>query len=262
MKGIDLDKPIEYKSSSLRFFEENEHHVDRVCASDVLLLVYEGVLRFSEDGEEYEVRAGQYFIQKNGGCQRGDRVSDSPKYLYVHFLGEWSNSKSALARNGIFDYAGMSSLIQRMDKLAHGNYTYTERLSVLLELLSMLYRLDEHIDTSASRIRRFIAENYLSVSSLEDICREFHYSKNHVINVFRNAYDQTPFEYINDVKIHRAMYLLEVTSKPIDEISEECGFNHYSHFYRLFVRKNGISPFEWRRQMRIEAQITKNAEKI
>ncbi len=255
MYGIDLEKPIEYKVSSLRFFEENEHHVDRVCVSDVLLLVYEGVLRFSEDGVEYEVRAGQYFIQKNGGYQRGDEVSDSPKYLYVHFLGEWSERKTALERSGNFDYASMASLIQKMDKLAHGNYTYTERLSVLLELLSVLYRSGEQIDTPARQIRRFIAENYLNISSLEDICREFHYSKNHVINIFRDAYDETPFEYINDVKIRRAMYLLEVTSKSIDEIAEECGFNHYSHFYRLFVRKNGISPFEWRRQMRIEAQI-------
>jgi transcriptional regulator GlxA family with amidase domain len=65
----------------------------------------------------------------------------------------------------------------------------------------------------------------------------------------------TPFEYINDLKIRRAMYLLEVTSKSIEEIAIESGFNHYSHFYRLFMRKNGISPFEWRKKVRLNARL-------
>ena len=66
----------------------------------------------------------------------------------------------------------------------------------------------------------------------------------------------TPFEYINDLKIRRAMYLLEVTSKSIDEIALESGFNHYSHFYRLFMRKNGASPFEWRKKVRLNTRVT------
>ena len=50
MNGIDLNKPIAYKHASLRFFNKNEHHIDRFCEDDVLLLVFDGVLRFSEDG--------------------------------------------------------------------------------------------------------------------------------------------------------------------------------------------------------------------
>ena len=76
-----------------------------------------------------------------------------------------------------------------------------------------------------------------------------------MINLFKEEYGITPFEYINDLKIKKAMYLLEVTPKSIEEISSESGFNHYSHFYRLFMRKNGTSPYEWRGRIRIEAQI-------
>ena len=47
MQGIDLNKPIRYKTASLRFFKEGEHHISRRCPEDVLLLVYDGVLRFS-----------------------------------------------------------------------------------------------------------------------------------------------------------------------------------------------------------------------
>ena len=251
MFGIDLDRTIIYKTSSLRFFEEGEHHVTRLCPHDVLLLVYDGVLRFSEDGKAVEVHAGEYYIQRSGMYQRGESASSSPKYLYVHFSGEWRECERALAVRGKFDYAALSSLIARMDKLSHGNYSYTERMGVFCDILSELYRAGSRSDEPAALIRKYIEKNYLSISSLDDICQSFHYSKNHVINIFRDKYGITPFEYINDVKIRRAMYLLEVTSKSIDEIAAESGFNHYSHFYRLFMRKNGISPFEWRRRVRV-----------
>ena len=59
MYGIDLNKEIKYLFSSLRFFASKEHHVDRFCKDDVLLLVYDGVLRFSEDGVMYEIHPGE-----------------------------------------------------------------------------------------------------------------------------------------------------------------------------------------------------------
>ena len=257
VKGIDLNGEMIYKVSSLRFFEKNESHITRICPHDVLLLVYEGVLRFTEDGEEYELHPGEYFIQRQNSYQTGERVSDSPKYLYIHFFGKWEEEgqDGVLSRSGNFDYAALLPLIYKLDRLAHGNYTYTERIGVFYEILSMLYRSTPDTDGTAGKILKYIDKNYLTISSLEDICEHFHYSKNHVINIFRQSQGLTPFEYINDLKIRRAMYLLEVTSKSIDEIAIESGFNHYSHFYRLFLRKNGISPFEWRKKIRLNTGV-------
>ena len=65
MSGIDLDKPINYKHSSLRFFKEGERHVSRICNDDVLLLVFDGILNFQEDGKSYSIKAGEYHIQKH-----------------------------------------------------------------------------------------------------------------------------------------------------------------------------------------------------
>ena len=49
MKGINLNKEVTYEYASFRYFEKNEYHVERFCESDVLLLVFDGILRFSED---------------------------------------------------------------------------------------------------------------------------------------------------------------------------------------------------------------------
>ena len=163
MYGIDLDRPIKYIVASLRFFDRKEKHVERLCNHDVLLLVYEGVLRFWEDGVEREIRAGQYYIQKAGSYQYADKASDSPKYLYVHFFGEWTDGERVLARSGSFDYASMATLISRMDKLGHENYSYTERAAVFFDILSRLYRTAKSDDGIARQIRRFIQKNYTEI---------------------------------------------------------------------------------------------------
>ncbi len=252
MYGIDLDKPITYKNSSLRFFEKNERHVSRFCTTDVLLLVYDGVLRFSEDGEQHEVREGEYYIQHRNTFQAGEIVSDAPKYLYVHFCAEWNDGEHNLPRSGPFDYTVFSHLINEIDRASHDDTcTYTQRAGLFYTLLSELYNSIPVTDTPAKQIESFISEQYLSITSLEDICKAFHYSKNHIINVFKAEYGMTPFDYINELKLKKAMYMLEVTSKPLDEIALQSGFNHYSHFYRLFVRKNAISPYEWRKKAKL-----------
>ena len=66
MEGINLERPITYKYASLRYFLEGEHHVSRLCRDDVLLLVFDGVLRFTEDGKPYEIHKGEYHIQRHG----------------------------------------------------------------------------------------------------------------------------------------------------------------------------------------------------
>ena len=70
MAGIDLNKNVVYKFASFRYFEKMEHHINRFCKDNVLLLVFDGVLRFSENGEETEVRAGEYYVQKRTYIKR------------------------------------------------------------------------------------------------------------------------------------------------------------------------------------------------
>ena len=78
--------------------------------------------------------------------------------------------------------------------------------------------------------------------------------KIHIINKFKEKYGKTPADFVNELKIRKCMNLLESTSKTSEEIMFECGFNNYSHYYRLFVRKNGVSPSEWRANVRSNPQ--------
>lgn len=247
MKGIDPNQPITYRHSSLRFFEQGERHVDRCCPDDVLLLVYSGTLRFTEDGVPIEVAAGEYYVQHRGGEQRGEHPSDEPQYLYVHFEGIWCEDGTAVPRRGTFDHARLWPLMQQLDHYSHNPTTRLERTAVFLQLLANLYER-KRPQTAADTMAAFLETHLEEPVSLDRLAATFSFSKNHIIHLFRQAFGTTPVGYVNTRRIQKAMHLLESTSDTTEAIAERCGFHHYSHFYRLFVRQNGLAPAEWRRR--------------
>ena len=250
MDYLDLNKPMIYKHASLRFFNEGEHHISRFSRDDILLLVFDGVLRFSENGQQYEVHAGEYHIQKHDTVQTGEIASTAPKYLYVHFLGDWAESGSLLPCRGTFEYAKLKPLIEDLDTLAHNSAPYTVQSGKFFELLSRLYYSKPAV-TTANKFADFIAKKIPEKVTLEMLCNEFHFSKNHVIYLFKKFFGMTPIAYMNNLRMCHAEYLIEVTSDSLENIALRCGYKNYSHFYKLFVRRNKLSPELWRKEKRI-----------
>lgn len=241
-----MDAPIIYQSSSLRFFKENERHITRTLSKkNVLLLVFDGILRFRENGTDIEVHPGEYYIQKNGYLQQGILPSDAPKYFYVHFYASWSNTENILPFKGTFHYPTFKPFIEKLDNMAHGDASYIEKCAVFFEILSMLYNKPKE-RTAADEIAEFLEKHALEKPTLDDLSKEFHFSKNHIINLFKRDYKMTPMEYLNAVKIRQAKRLLITTSDSIETIALQCGFTNYSHFYKTFYIQNGISPSDWR----------------
>ena len=250
MRGINLNKPITFLHSSLRYFSEGEHHITRFCKDDVLLMVFEGVLRFTEDNIRYEIHPGEYHIQKSNTFQKGEISSDSPKYLYVHFHADWADNDTALPFEGNFNYSTAKSLMEDLDKLSHTESSLVQKTAIFYELLLYLQQ-QEKPASIADKIAAFICKESLNEISLEKICKEFYFSKNHIINIFKKEFGVTPIQYINNLKLNHAKYLLEVTSDTLESISLKSGFNDYSHFYKLFYRETGLSPSIWRNKKQI-----------
>lgn len=244
-----MNKEIIYKFASLRFFDKKEYHVSRVCKDDVLLLVYDGILRFSEDGVFYEIHPGEYHIQKHDSVQEGVLPSESPKYLYVHFYAEWTQD-SLIDKSGTFDYEYLKNEIEQMNKLSYSDAPYIIKANKFYTILSKLCK-NTSTNNIAEEISEFISENYQQNISIDMLCKRFSFSKNHIINIFKNSFRQTPIAYLNLVRLKRAEELLITTSKSIESISFSCGYQNYSHFYRQFMHKNNISPESFRKQKRI-----------
>lgn len=241
-----MNKEIKYKFASFRFFDENEYHIDRVCEDDVLILVFDGVLRFSEDGVFYEIHPGEYHIQKHNSVQEGVLPSESPKYLYIHFYAEWTQD-SLIAKSGTFDYQYLKNEIKKMNKLSYSDAPYILKTNNFYTILSKLC-VSPSINITAKQISEFICENYQQSIRIDMLCQKFSFSKNHIINIFKETFGQTPISYLNSVRIKKAEELLIASSDTIENIALSCGYPNYSHFYRQFMLKNSISPEKFRKQ--------------
>ena len=66
---------------------------------------------------------------------------------------------------------------------------------------------------------------------------------------FRETYGCAPMVYLQELRIKKAMMLLGDPHKNITDISFEVGFNDRSYFTRVFKKKNGMTPRQFREQL-------------
>jgi transcriptional regulator GlxA family with amidase domain len=57
----------------------------------------------------------------------------------------------------------------------------------------------------------------------------------------------SPHQYRLQLKVGRARTLLRETALTVKEVAFRCGFESEQYFCRLFRRKTGLAPGEWRR---------------
>lgn len=80
--------------------------------------------------------------------------------------------------------------------------------------------------------------------------KELGISQNHLIHLFRQQFHMTPTEYINQLRVQKAIDLLINTDINILNIALLCGFGSLSNFYEFFKRQAKLTPSKYRKQSR------------
>ncbi|MBP1964890.1 helix-turn-helix transcriptional regulator [Paenibacillus aceris] len=96
-------------------------------------------------------------------------------------------------------------------------------------------------------IKEMIEEQYKDLNlSMQSIAAAMKLSSAHVSKQFRLHESVSISEYINDVRLGKALQLLETKDYSITRIMEMVGYNNESYFFKLFKKKFGITPKEYR----------------
>ena len=69
-----------------------------------------------------------------------------------------------------------------------------------------------------------------------------HVSEDYLTRIFRKEIGVSPWEYINNHRIHKSINLLRHSTLTIAEIAGECGFQDQAYFTRVFRKITGKSP--------------------
>jgi len=96
------------------------------------------------------------------------------------------------------------------------------------------------------KVKNYINENYKDEVRLATLAGIAGMSPSAFSRFFKLHTGRNLSDYIIDIRLGYATRLLVDTSRSISEISFECGFNNLSNFNRIFKRKKGCAPSEFR----------------
>ncbi len=115
-------------------------------------------------------------------------------------------------------------------------------------LLVRSYSMKDYSPT-IQKVIMYIRFNLLEDLSLRAIAEHFSLNKNYLSSSFKRETDISLTNYVNQERIRNAIYLLNTSTVPIQEIAEKCGIDDLNYFSRIFRQIVGMSPSSYRKSV-------------
>lgn len=100
------------------------------------------------------------------------------------------------------------------------------------------------------RLFRYISENYRQKISLAEFSEKAGYTPSYLSHFFKNKVGITFQEYVNNLRFEQAMRMIAKTEDSLYSIALECGFSDVKYMNRMFLKRLGCTPKEYRRRVR------------
>ncbi|MEA4968944.1 MAG: helix-turn-helix transcriptional regulator [Candidatus Pelethousia sp.] len=82
----------------------------------------------------------------------------------------------------------------------------------------------------------------IPLACAESLAQTFHVSPSYLHKIFRKQLNTSPIQYISNIKINEAQYLLSTSDLSIIQIAERCGFGDSRYFSRVFKSAPAFPP--------------------
>lgn len=96
------------------------------------------------------------------------------------------------------------------------------------------------------KVASYINHHYTENLQIEDLAAMCNLSKSYFIAAFHKEIGDSPYNYLNRLRIANARILLENTKFTIKEIALQCGFMRANSFTSLFKASTGMTPTQYR----------------
>lgn len=104
------------------------------------------------------------------------------------------------------------------------------------------------VNPNMDRLLEYIQDHYADPITLTGVARQFHFNASYLSSYFASYNGEGFSEYLNKIRLEKAMELLLTTELTISEISASVGYSDQSYFTKVFKKQTGISPSQFRRQ--------------
>ncbi len=148
-------------------------------------------------------------------------------------------------------------LLDSLSSIKEGFYAVTQFITILYELSkcpgakplasSSFAKIAVEDDSRRIlKVKNFISKNYQDEIRLPQLSDIAGMSPSAFSRFFKLHTGRNLTEYIIDIRLGAASRMLVDTAQSVSEISFKCGFNNLSNFNRIFKKKKGCSPTEFR----------------
>ncbi len=222
-----------------------------------------GDTTFYFSGKEYTLIPGQIAIIKPGEPHHFIvHAQKNAKVYWMHFTG--TGAVEFLKRLDLWNEpiytVGIDSKAEEYfmeifqeSRIREANY---EKMcsGLLMQLLTHLSRLSHSQTRKRDHTRMKILDNVISSMYTDlrtnytnsDYAKMCNLSTSHFITVFKERTGSSPFAFRQNVRIEMAKSLLLTTDLSTKEIAQMVGYEDTLYFYRIFHKKSGLTPGDFR----------------
>lgn len=105
---------------------------------------------------------------------------------------------------------------------------------------------DFHNSERIEKVYNYVKDNFHKKIKLEEAAELINMSVVSFTRLIKQRTGKSFVDFVNEMRLGFATRLLIETNKSVSEICFECGFNNISNFNRIFKKKQGSTPSEFR----------------
>ncbi|MFD1675230.1 helix-turn-helix domain-containing protein [Alicyclobacillus fodiniaquatilis] len=99
---------------------------------------------------------------------------------------------------------------------------------------------------TSDRMKRYIEDHAKEDFKVQDVADHVGLSVSRAVHLFKESFDFTMVQYALEIKLSNAVERMNYTHMSLEQIAESCGFGSYAYFHKVFKRKYGVSPTQFR----------------
>jgi AraC family transcriptional regulator of arabinose operon len=231
-----------------------------------------GVLRVRD--RVHDVHEGQIFLLRENEEIYYEADTQNPwHYVWVAFAGEHANRYMHYAgfTEGIYVQEchvppmEFYTLVKEILEHPHLNISSElHRMSLALQYLSLAIesrefgqdgtrqREDLSPDDYVAYAARYIQANYANIR-ISDVASYIGINRTYLTTLFKKKMLMSPQEFLMHVRMDRSRSLLRHTDIPVSAVAKEVGYDDQLAFSKIFKKKFGLSPAQFRKKVRGES---------
>ena len=251
-------------------------HMDRTAPFHVAIYLLQGSMEIIEDGIPYRIMPDQIFFLKSGVHHWGEKPFETgSSWYYAHFYCDAPSSCMEELPRGIYydekiclkpsekdryfttlpklmDCKTKTQIKRNFEKMieahVHGNIPQASiRLWQVFLECAQNAQDDKVSNGYVEQIQNYVRQHYVDGFTSVQIQEACGLSYKYAGTLFKEVTGQTIKEYQCTLKLRKAEQLLKETDKSIAEVAQLTGFSDMFYFSKIFHKKKGCSPGEYRK---------------